>query len=73
MSQLKQLPYLGVIAEPQSYINIIYLLLALAAGPKVAVCDGNKGPLVTSQHTDASTVRATGYQCEVRRSIGRTI
>ncbi len=32
MSQLKQLPFFGVIAEPQSYINILYLLLALPLG-----------------------------------------
>ena len=28
MSQLKQLPFFGVIAEPHCYINIFYLLLA---------------------------------------------
>ena len=32
MSQLKQLPFFGVIAEPQSYINIFYLLLAFPLG-----------------------------------------
>ena len=32
MSQLKQLPFFGVIAEPQSYINILYLLLAFPLG-----------------------------------------
>ena len=32
MSQLKQLPFFGVIAEPQSYINIFYLLLSFPLG-----------------------------------------
>ena len=32
MSQLQQLPFFGVIAEPQSYINILYLLLGLPLG-----------------------------------------
>ncbi len=32
MSQLRQLPFFGVIAEPQSHINIFYLLLAFPLG-----------------------------------------
>ena len=32
MSQLKQVPFFGVIAKPQSYINILYLLLGLPLG-----------------------------------------
>ena len=32
MTQLKQLQFFGVIAEPQSYINIFYLLLGLPLG-----------------------------------------
>ena len=32
MSKLKQLPFFGIVAEPQSYINILYLLLAFPLG-----------------------------------------
>ena len=32
MNKLKQLPFFGVVAEPQSYINILYLLLGLPLG-----------------------------------------
>jgi hypothetical protein len=32
MSQLKQAPFFGVIADPQSYVNIFYLLLAFPLG-----------------------------------------
>ena len=32
MSQLKQRPFFGVIAKPQSYLNILYLLLAFPLG-----------------------------------------
>ena len=32
MSKLKQLPFFGIVADPQSYINILYLLLAFPLG-----------------------------------------
>ena len=32
MSKLRNVPFIGVIAEPQSYLNIIYLLLGLPLG-----------------------------------------
>ncbi len=32
MSQVRQVPFFGVIAEPQSYLNIFYLLLAFPLG-----------------------------------------
>ena len=32
MSQLKQLPFFGVVADPQSYLNILYVLLSFPLG-----------------------------------------
>ncbi len=32
MSELKKVPFFGVVADPQSYLNIIYLLLGLPLG-----------------------------------------
>ena len=32
MSELKRVPLIGVVADPQSYLNIIYLLLGLPLG-----------------------------------------
>ena len=32
MSELKRVPLIGVVADPQSYLNIVYLLLGLPLG-----------------------------------------